>query len=205
MSDVHESTEPVLSKPPDLAQFGASWRLRDFTATLLPASSAAAQGAVRALSESDDVAACAAAGQAVELLAKAYLSSVSPLLLLAGNVKDDDDYLLLAGYGHHSRCDLLSARTVTGQDAYVRALTFLGQRPDVASLRQRVLFRARGASLHLGQVDRGWGRKAIGDMARLAVPLLDALDTDLEAWLADEADLALVVLDERKRAETVVA
>ncbi len=167
---------------------------------LLPASSISAQQAVQAFIDGDDAAACASAGQAVELLSKALLVRINPMLILA-DAKDLPSVFYLSGLGHvvqrgrkPSDRLLRDIKTISGEEAYARAAAISGQRVGDGA-RERDLFRARGGALHLGYAVPSSGRLAVGELIILARPLLTHLVTSPEDWFGDLLEFAAAAED----------
>lgn len=89
-------------------------------------------------------------GTSLEQLAKAYLASFDPTLVVDG--RSFDSLLHASGHGRHSRLPLARMRTISANEALERCGKIL---PSVANLLEdlRPLVDARNGAIHVGHVD----------------------------------------------------
>jgi hypothetical protein len=86
---------------------------------------------------------------AVEHLSKAYLCSVSDVLLV-GSSPSLDDLLILAGHEHKTRRPRSSVKTIGGEVALKRVAEMLGRPPAGSSTGLQCLREVRNGIAHLG-------------------------------------------------------
>ncbi len=134
-------------------------------------------------------------GVAAEHASKAYLASISPVLL-APAMPTTDDLLVLSGNGERASKQISDIRTAAGETAAARVAELLG-RPGAASGSTRMLREARNGITHLGMWDREANPKEIlASGIGYINEILDELSKEREGFWGDHAALSRLILEE---------
>jgi hypothetical protein len=114
---------------------------------------------------------------AVEHLSKAYLCSVSDMLLVVDGRPHINDLLILAGHGGRTKRQLSDVKTVGGESLSSRVETILGRPPAGSSIGLQRLREARNGITHLGL---GQGSSEVQPLLADGIAYLNDLLTELK-------------------------
>jgi hypothetical protein len=146
-------------------------------------------------SDDDRVRGAIDAGVAVEHMAKAMLSTLSPALIADRNA-DLDTMLHLSGFGQLARCSPHEVKTISAHEACSRCARLVPgftytQHADQA------LFVARNGGAHLGLTTDEIARESARIMVRLLDPLIKVMSLDRAEFWGDMETVADTLLDEK--------
>ncbi len=138
-----------------------------------------------------------AAGTALELLAKGFLSAINPAMLVERSEKDS--LLFLVNQGHRVDADSspTDVRTLSASDALLLTKKVIpGGAFSWNPQADRKVLQVRNAALHLGLAEPGELRDACVIMTRLVSELLTQTSADSSKFWGDVDGLAQTLLDE---------
>jgi hypothetical protein len=176
--------------------FPGAWpKLEDLRTTLQSSAGHHARTALAHYIRTDErhVDAAYHCGAAVEHLAKAYLASLHPVLIVERG--DFDSMLVLTGHEQHAkRSRGTEIRTVGLEEACKRVRQVLPAfNPEPAV---QVIGNVRNAAAHLGVTRHSDIRRAVQMMVSLLAPLLDGLGTGHDSFWGESAGLATTLRDD---------
>lgn len=159
-----------------------------------------AQEALTCLGVSDHdrlVRGAVAAGSAVELLVKAFLTGVNPAMLVERSEKDSLLFLVDQGHRADASSSPTDVRTLAASDALLLAKKIIpGGAFSWHPQADRKVLQVRNAALHLGLADHDELRDACVIMTRLTSELLAQMSADPPTFWGDAGGVAQTLLDE---------
>lgn len=143
---------------------------------------------IHVTSDDDRVRGAIDAGMAVEHMAKALLSSLSPALIADRNA-DLDTMLHLTGFGQLAKCEAHQVRTINAHEACTRVARLV---PTFTYSQQsdQALFMARNGAAHMALTTDELARESARIMVRLLDPLIKSMDLDRSKFWGDMESLA---------------
>lgn len=142
--------------------------------------------------------AAASTGSAVELLSKAYIASVDPILLAERG--DRDSLLLLTGRSSYSDILATDIRSLGASDALKLAKYLKKDLPWNAQ--EQLALKARNAALHMALVDRRELHNATVSMAKIVDSLLAVLELNRNDFWGEAAIGVVTELFDEAKTET---
>jgi hypothetical protein len=130
------------------------------------------------------VAAAMHCGIAAEHLAKSYLASLHPVLIVDG--QHLDSLLVMTGHGARSRAQPAEVRTISFTKAYERVRQLLKPVFHCPPGELDFLGSVRNAAAHLAVADADGLRRAVRTLLDLTEPLLAAMNTDEARFWGNE-------------------
>lgn len=138
-----------------------------------------------------------ATGSALEMLTKAFLSTINPAMLVERSEKDSLLFLVDQGHRADTGSSPTDVRTLAASDALLLAKKVIpGGAFSWNSQSDRKVLQVRNAALHLGLADPAELHEACVIMTRLVSQLLPQMSVDSTTFWGDLESLAQTLLDE---------
>jgi imidazoleglycerol phosphate dehydratase HisB len=143
------------------------------------------------------------AGVALELMCKAAIAQVEPVLL--ADRTERDTLLRLSGKASHASKRATRIRTIGAAEAFLGVRHF-HKSIGVAEAAAREVFETRNAAAHVGVVDRAEVRSATSTMSRAVDAILLAMGADRLGFWGNRIDLVDgIIREQRETVEQIVA